>query len=145
MYARFTDSDTRAWYHPGIHFCVEKGYKNGVSDTEFAPDGTLSRAIIVTILWRMEGSPVVNYAMSFGDLEGDQWYTEAIRWAQSTKVVTGYDENTFGPNNDVTREQLAAILYRYADFKGIDVSQRADLSRFEDAGIISDWAVENIQ
>ena len=118
---------------------------NGVSDTAFDPSGTLSRAMIVTILWRMEGSPVVNYAMSFADVAADQWYTEAIRWAQSTKVVSGYDADTFAPNSNVTREQLATILYRYADFKGIDVSQRADLSRFEDAGSISDWAAKSIQ
>jgi len=145
VYAKFTDSDPKAWYHPGVHFCVEKGYMNGVSATKFDPSGTLSRGMIVTMLWRMEGSPVLNYAMSFRDVAADQWYTEAIRWAQSTGVVTGYSAYSFGPNNNVTREQLAAILMRYAAYKGIDVSKRADLSKFTDAKSVSGWALENVK
>ena len=141
----FIDTANNYWWHDGVHFCVENGYMVGVSTDKFNPNGTLSRAMIVTILWRMEGSPVVNYAMSFKDVANGQWYTEAIRWAQSTGVVTGYNADSFGPNNNVTREQLAAILYRYADFKGMDVSERANLSKFSDASSISGWALENMK
>ena len=145
VYAKFPDADTRAWYHDGVHFCVERGYMVGVAPDRFAPDGTLSRAMIVTMLWRMEGSPVADYAMSFKDVASGQWYTEAIRWAQSTGVVLGYNDDAFGPGDDVTREQLAAILHRFAGYKGIDVSARATLDGFADVNRISGWALENIR
>ena len=143
--AKFADVDLSAWYHDGIHFCVEKKYMNGISENIFQPKNTLSRAQIVMILWNMEGNPNVNYDMSFKDVIADAWYTEAIRWAQSTGVVLGYDAEHFGPGDDVTREQLAAILMRYAAFKGIDVSGRADLAKFTDADAISAWALENVK
>lgn len=146
IYAKFTDSYTKAWYHDGVHFCVENGYLVGVTTDKFAPSDTLSRGMIVTMLWRMEGSPVADYAMSFKDVADGQWYTEAIRWAQSTGVVTGYNDEAFGPNDNVTREQLAAFLMRYAAYKGIDVSKRADvIARFSDAKSISAWALENVK
>ena len=145
VYAKFTDAETTAWYHDGVHFCVENGYMNGVSETQFAPNGTLSRAMIVTMLWRMAGSPVVDYAMSFTDVADGQWYTEAIRWAQSTGVVNGYDAESFGTNDNITREQLASILMRYAALKGVDVAKKADLAKFDDAASISSWALESVE
>lgn len=145
VYAKFTDADTKAWYHDGVHFCVANGYMQGVSADKFAPNGTLSRGMIVTMLWRMEGEPVVNYAMSFKDVPADKWYTEAIRWAQSTGVVDGYSADAFGPSDDVTREQLAAILYNYAKLKGqgftgswmflLDFVDRADISSWADEAV----------
>ena len=117
---------------------------NGMSATTFAPKNNTSRAMIVTVLWRLEGSPYVNYAMSFEDVEPGQWYTEAIRWAQAENIVKGYSEAEFGPDNLITREQLAAIFYRYAEYKGYDVTARADLEAFEDANEIGAWAAENI-
>lgn len=141
----FKDTSNTAWWHDGIHYCVEQGLMNGVASDQFAPNGATTRAMIVTILWRMEGSPATSYSMSFTDVPAGQWYTEAIRWAQSTGVVTGYDAQTFGPNNNVTREQLAAILYRYTAHKGGDVSQRSTLAQFTDVSQISSWALENIQ
>ena len=141
----FKDTANDAWWHDGIHYCVQQGLMNGVASDQFAPNGTTTRAMIVTILWRMEGSPATSYGMSFTDVPAGQWYTEAIRWAQSTGVVTGYDAQTFGPNNNVTREQLAAILYRYTAHKGGDVSQRSTLAQFTDVSQISSWALENIQ
>ena len=92
----------------------------------------------------MEGAPVVNYAMSFTDVAPDQWYTEAIRWAQANGIVNGYSAEKFGTNDPITREQMAAILYRYAGFKGYDVSAKADLSKFADADKIGGWAVDAI-
>ena len=141
----FKDTANNAWWHDGIHYCVQQGLMNGVASDQFAPNGTTTRAMIVTILWRMEGSPATSYGMSFTDVPAGQWYTEAIRWAQSTGVVTGYDAKTFGPNDNVTREQLAAILYRYTAHKSGDVSKRSTLAQFTDVNQISSWALENIQ
>ena len=141
----FKDTANNAWWHDGIHYCVQQGLMNGVASDQFAPNGTTTRAMIVTILWRMEGSPATSDGMSFTDVPAGQWYTEAIRWAQSTGVVTGYDAKTFGPNDNVTREQLAAILYRYTAHKGGDVSKRSTLAQFTDVNQISSWALENIQ
>ena len=116
----------------------------GVSDTKFAPKLSTSRAMIVTVLWRLEGEPCVKYAMSFKDVKDGQWYTEAIRWAQSTGVVKGYSAEKFGPDDPITREQMAAIFCRYAEYKGMDVSAEADLSKFTDANKIGSWAVDNV-
>ena len=142
VYAKFTDADTKAWYHDGVHFCVENGYMQGVSATAFNPAGTTTRAMIVTMLWRMEGKPVANYAMSFKDVKADQWYTEAIRWAQSTGVVKGYSAEAFGPNDPITREQMATILYRYAKYHSIDVTNTNTLVGYTDVNKVSTWALD---
>ena len=119
---------------------------NGVTLNEFAPDSPLSRGMIVTMLWRLEGNPVVNYEMSFGDIESERWYTEAVRWAQSTGIVNGYVGSLlFGPNDNITREQLATILMRYAAYKTFDVSARADLKEFIDVQLINSWANDGIK
>ncbi len=145
VYAKFTDADTTAWYHDGVHFCVENGLMNGVADDKFAPSGTLSRGMIVTMLWRMEDEPVVNYAMTFKDVAAGKWYTEAIRWAQSTGVAGGYSADSFGPDDDVTREQLATILYNYAKLKGQGFTGSwMFLLDFADRTGISSWADEAV-
>lgn len=147
VYAKFTDADTKAWYHDGVHFCVDNGYMQGVSANKFNPSGTLSRGMIVTMLWRMEGEPVVNYAMTFKDVPADKWYTEAIRWAQSTGVVDGYSADSFGPDDNVTREQLAAILYNYAVLKGVDTekfTENTNTLSHNDVFTISDWATSGM-
>ena len=143
--AQFTDTANDAWWHDGIHYCVEHGLMNGVGDGLFDPNGTTSRAMIVTMLWRMEDRPATRSTTSFKDVSADAWYAEAVRWAQSTGIVKGYDADSFGPDDDITREQLAAILYRYAEYLGVSVSQRADLSGYSDTGKISAWAAENMQ
>lgn len=139
----YTDLDMTAWYHDGVHFCIENKLMNGTSTTTFAPGATTSRAMIVTILWRLAGEPVVNYAMNFEDVDADQWYTEAIRWAASEGIVNGYSDAAFGPNDNITREQLATILYRYEQkngggFKGMWMI-RMD---YVDLADVSDWAYE---
>ncbi|MBQ8401352.1 MAG: S-layer homology domain-containing protein, partial [Clostridia bacterium] len=98
-----------------------------------------------TILWRMEGSPAVDSLMRFADVPAGQWYTEAIRWASSNGIVNGYSDTAFGPDDAITREQLAAILWRYAKAGGHDVSHTADLSGYSDAAQISSWASEAMQ
>ena len=139
----FTDLDTSEWYHDSVHFCVENGIMNGTSDTTFDPAGTTTRAQLVTMLWRLEGKPYVNYLYGFKDVEPEQWYTEAIRWAAAEKIVNGYDAETFGTNDSVTREQTAAILYRYADYKGIDIdsyTENVNTLSFDDVFEISEFA-----
>lgn len=149
---KFSDTDKKLWYHDGIHFCLDKGLMAGTSANSFAPDGATTRGQIVTILWRLEGEPVVNYAMSFTDVAADQWYTEAIRWAQANGIVAGYSADKFGTNDPITREQMATILYRYADFRGYDVSvdENTNFLSFNDFWDVSEyaktpmmWAIEN--
>lgn len=140
----FVDTENTAWWHDGIHYCIANGLMNGIASDQFAPDATTTRAMIVTILWRIEGSPMTDYAMSFADVSQGSWYTEAIRWAQSVGVVLGYSETAFGPEDFVTREQLAAILYRYAAHCGVDVTARNSLTQYLDAGEISAWALDNL-
>ena len=115
---------------------------NGVTDTAFAPDTATSRAMLVTILWRMEGSPVVNYFMQFEDVLQEQWYTEAIRWAASTGIVNGYSNTKFGVNDSITREQMATILYRYSISKGFALFDNTYVSFFGDATKVSTWAYD---
>ena len=113
----FTDAKTDAWYHNGVHYCLANGLMDGIPGNLFDPNGTTTRAQLVTILWRLEGKPVVNYLMQFDDVASDSWYTEAVRWAAAEKIVEGHD-GKFDPNGAITREQLATILYRYEQYKG---------------------------
>ena len=141
----FTDVNRNGWYADALRWAINNGVMNGLSSDTFAPDGDTTRAMIVTMLWRMEGSPTVNYAMSFPDVAEETWYTEAVRWANASRIVTGYSDGRFGSSDPVTREQLAAILYRYAQVKGEDVSKTADLSAFNDAASVSSWATSAMQ
>ena len=135
----FTDVDQELWYHEGIDYAIEQGLMNGTSSTTFEPGSTTTRGMIVTILYRLEGAPAAA-ASSFQDVADGQWYTDAVAWAAANGIVTGYDANTFGPMDPITREQMAAILYRYAAYKGYDVSQKADLSKYQDQSAIGAYA-----
>src|SRR5699024_840496 len=104
-----------------------------------------TRAQIATLLWRLEGSPVVSYSMKFEDVDADSWYGEAVRWAASEGIVTGYGGNRFGPDDLITREQMAVMLYRYAQYKDYDVTAGADLSGYADADAVSSWALAGMQ
>ncbi len=145
--AKFTDAAPTAWYHDGVHYCVEHGLMVGTSATEFAPDMPASRAMIVVILWREEGCPVVNYLMPYDDVAPETWYTEAVRWATSEGIVGGYGNGHFGPDDPITREQLGVMLWRYAKNKGRSVSLGEDTNilSFKDFGQISEWAVPALQ
>ena len=139
----FTDVADTAWYADAVQYAYERGLMTGVSESEFAPNGTATRGQIVTILWRLAGSPVVNYAMRYADMDEGAWYGEAVRWAASTGVVTGYTESSFGPNDAITREQLAAILYRYVKTQGQGFTGMWYFPlRYDDAASISSWADE---
>lgn len=145
--AAFGDLTATAWYHDGVHYCLENGLMRGVSGGKFLPDGSTTRAQLVTILWRLEGSPETTGAVRFGDTASGAWYTEAVRWAVGCGVVKGYDNGCFGPNDAVTREQMAAILYRYAQHKGYDVSAGEDTNilSFDDAFAVSEYAIPAMQ
>ena len=145
--AAYEDLDCVAWYHDGVHFALENGIMNGVSDQMFAPNSSTSRAMIVTMLWRMEGEPVVNDTTRFADVPSDTWYTEAVRWAASERIVDGYSAERFAPNDNVSREQLATILWRYAKYKGTDKipASKINLGIYLDAEHISRWAYDGMQ
>ena len=139
----FADAAPTAWYHDGVHYCLENGLMRGVSGGKFLPDGITTRAQLVTILWRLEGSPETTGAVRFDDVAGGAWYTQAVRWAAGCGVVKGYDNGRFGPDDAVTREQMAMILYRFAGYKGYDVSIGGDTNilRFTDGAAVSGYAV----
>ena len=119
---------------------------NGTSDNLFSPYATTTRGMVVTVLHRLEGEPVVNYSMSFDDVANGTWYTEAVRWAASEKIVEGYGGN-FGVNDAITREQLVTILYRYAQYKGYDVSvgENTNILSYDDSFSISEYAYPALQ
>ena len=139
----FDDADPTAWYHDGVHFALENGMMNGVGDGKFDPDGTTTRAMIVTILYRLEGEPVIRSGMPFSDVKESDWYAKAVSWAESKGIVNGFEDGTFRPNAPITREQLAAILYRYEQSKGGGfVGAWMFLLDYPDAAEISSWADE---
>ena len=135
----FTDVKKSDWFYQAVQFAVSSGMMNGTSSSSFQPGINLSRSMIATILWRLENSPAGNPAQ-FTDVPMDQWYTEAVNWAAANGLVNGYGNSAFGPEDDITREQMAAILYRYAQFKGYDHTVQGDLSQFTDGSQTSDWA-----
>ena len=137
----FNDVNSSDWFYSAVKYVYENGIMNGIIDTQFAPDMTTTRGMLVTVLYRMEGSPAAE-AAAFADVAADQYYAPAIAWASANGIVEGYDENTFAPDDIITREQMAAILYRYASAKGMDTSARGDLSVFADAASISEYAVD---
>ena len=139
----FTDLDPNAWYHDGVHFCLENGFMIGMGDGRFDPDGATTRAMIVTVLYRVEGKPAVTGGSPFGDVATGAWYTDAVIWAAANGIVNGYEDGTFHPDDAITREQLAAILYRYAQSKGQGFQGLWSFPLdFPDAGEVSEWADE---
>ena len=134
----FIDIAPDAWYKDAVQYAYDNGLMTGVSDTEFAPEATTTRAMIVSILARLEGVESAQ-AAGFADVDND-WYATAVNWAANVGVVNGYEDNTFRPNTAITREQLAAILMNYASYKGEDVSNRASLANYTDQP--STWATE---
>ena len=141
----FTDVSEGDWFYDPVVYAYDEGLMTGTSATEFAPNVTMTRAMIVSVLYRLEGSPDLsegNLGYPYEDVEGDAWYAMPVYWARESGVMAGYSDSTFGPNDPITREQLAATLYKYAAYKGEDVSARADLSGYSDAATISDWAEE---
>lgn len=141
-YSKLPFSDVRIadWFYNDVKYVYEKGMMAGTAADVFAPNATTTRAMIVTILYRLEGSPAVTGTSAFVDVPAGQWYTDAVNWAAANQIVKGTSATTFAPNDSITREQMAAILYRYAQYKGYDVTKKADLSGYSDNGQVSAYA-----
>lgn len=140
--ADFADVAADAWYADAVQYVYENGMMSGTSETTFSPDQTTTRGMIVTILYRLENEPAVTGTTAFTDVAANQYYANAVAWAAQNGIVSGIDAATFAPNNAITREQMAAILYRYAQFKGYDVSAKADLSVYTDAANVGAYAAD---
>lgn len=136
----FGDVKSADWFYNDVKYVYEKGMMAGTAADVFAPNTTTTRAMIVTILYRLEGSPAVTGTSAFVDVPAGQWYTDAVNWAAANQIVKGTSATTFAPNDSITREQMAAILYRYAQYKGYDVTKKADLSGYSDNGQVSAYA-----
>ena len=138
----FSDVTESDWFYDAVTYAYENGLMDGVGAGLFAPNSETTRAQLVTILHRLAGQPVPSGDSGFSDVETGTWYTDAVAWAAQNGIVNGVSDTQFAPGDDITREQLAVILYRYATYQGYDVSQRADLSGFVDAGTINTYAQE---
>ena len=140
----FTDVENGAWYADAVAWAAANDIVNGTSATTFSPNGTMTRAMLVTALWRLEGEPAAAGTSGFPDVKPDAWYTEAVDWASQTDIVSGTGAG-FDPEGSVTREQIASILYRYAKLKGWDVSKTANLQDFADGTDTSAWATRAME
>lgn len=140
----FVDVPVGAWYYNAVGYAVENGLMSGTSSRTFQPDATLSRGMIAQMLYALEGKPNVSSVAGFKDVSPDDWYAKAANWAQSKGVITGYNGDVFGPNDPLTREQLALILFNYANLNGYDTSAKASLSSFDDGASTSAWAKDAV-
>ena len=136
----FTDVSEKDWFYNDAMFVYKNGLMLGTSKTLFSPHGTVTRGMMATILWRMEGSLAPKGENSFTDVEAGRWYADAITWAAENGIFAGYSMDKFGPDDPITREQLTAIFYRYADYKGYKLTITGNLDKFEDADKITDYA-----
>ncbi len=137
----YSDVSASAWYAKAVAYVTEKGMMEGDSG-KFMPLDKLTRSQMAQVLFNLEGKKSVNYALTFGDMNGTEWYAEAVRWAASEQIVNGYDNGNFGPNDPITREQLVTVLYRYAQYKGLDTATTEEnLTSFADAAQVSGYAV----
>ncbi|MBM6871484.1 S-layer homology domain-containing protein, partial [Pseudoflavonifractor phocaeensis] len=141
----YADVQETDWFYDAVKYASENGMMNGTGGGLFSPSMVTNRAMIVTILYRLEGEPEVTGATSFSDVAAGQWYTDAILWAAQKGVVTGYDTGLFGPDDAITREQMATILYRYAQYKEYDTTASGDVTTFTDGSSVSAYAVEAVK
>ena len=134
----FSDVPAGAWYAEAVAWCRENGVMSGTSSTQFSPDEPLSRAMIATILWKRSGGPSAAAGTAFADVPAGSWYETAVRWAASQGLMAGYGQHQFGPEDPVSREQLTAVLWKFAGSP--DIGDTGDAQDFADAGAISPWA-----
>ena len=139
----FTDVPDTAWYNQAVGYVYGSGMMSGTDSTAFSPDSPTSRGMIVTILHRMQGTPSASGA-SFADVPAGQWYADAVAWASANKIVSGYENGNFGPDDPITREQMAAILYRYAAYNRYDSTASGDVSVFSDGDKVSAYALDAV-
>ena len=140
----FTDVKSGDWFYEDVQYVYSKGMMVGTKEDQFTPHATTTRGMIITILYRLEGEPTVSGLNAFDDVAEGEWYSAAVKWAVKNEIVGGYGNGKFGPEDVITREQMAVILYRYAAFKGQDMTKAADLSKFTDNGEISGYAVPSL-
>ena len=143
----YTDVNENDWYYPYVKDVFEKGLMTGLNETTFGPNQELVRAQFAVILWRMAGSPTVDYSSKFKDVPKGAFFTDAVMWASENGIVTGYTDGSgnFGSNDKITREQLATMLYRFAEKMGLDTSNTIDSGTFPDGNKVSDFAIEGIE
>lgn len=139
----FTDVNGH-WAENAVNFVVEQNLFNGTSETTFSPNANMTRAMLVTVLWRLDGKPQPATAPVFKDVAEGAYYADAVAWANANGIIKGYSNTEFAPNDNITREQMAAILYRYAEFKGYATAERADLKGYSDYNKISGYALDNL-
>ena len=144
---KFTDLSDDAWYSDSAKYVLENGLMKGVTDTTFAPNENLTRAMLVTVLYRAEGEPATNRSIPFSDIDMGAYYANAVSWAKQNGIVNGVTENEFAPNIDITREQIATIMHRYAMYKGDDVEsgENTNILSYDDSDSISDYAISSMQ
>lgn len=140
----FNDVKEEDWFYESVKYANENDLFKGTTETNFNPRAPMTRSMMVTVLWRMEKEPVVNYLMTFEDVNQEEYYAEAIRWASSEKIVQGHSTTEFKPDEMISREEMVTMLYRYAIHKEMDmeVTEEADLTKFIDSNAISDYAME---
>jgi len=136
----YSDVSSSAWYYDAVQYAVENGLMNGTGDATFSPLASLNRAMLVTVLYRLAGEPAITGSDSFSDVTADSWYGDAVSWASENAIVLGIGDSSFQPDGSITREQIATILYRYAQSSGYDVSKADDLASFSDAAKVSSYA-----
>lgn len=140
----FVDVPAGAWYEAQVYEAAEKGYMTGVDSTHFAPLDNVTRATVVTVLWRMEGKPAASALSGFSDVAAGDWYAQSIAWAKEKGIADGNGKGGFDPDKNVTRQELAVLLTRYDEYKGVKLAEGA-LNLFNDANQISSWAKEGMQ
>jgi len=141
----FVDTKTNAFYENALKYLYSNGYVTGTTKITFSPNDKLSRAMLVTILWNMEGRPKASGTNKFPDVKNGAWYTDAIVWASTSGVVNGNKDGTFTPNNNITRQEVAVMLCNYAKYKGKNVTSSKDLSTFKDNSRVASWALPSMR
>lgn len=139
----FADVTENMWFYQAVKYAYDNGFMTGVSDSEFAPDSTLTRAMFVSALYRIENEPTVNGELNFSDVADDSWYAKAVLWAYNNDIISGISETEFAPNTDITREQMAAIMYRFAKFKGYNLN--SEEITYSDVNEIADYAIDSVK
>lgn len=139
----FTDVTENMWFYQAVKYAYDKGFMTGVSDSEFAPDITLTRAMFVSALYRIENEPTADGELNFSDVADDSWHAKAVLWAYNNDIISGKTETEFDPNSDITREQMAVILYRYAKTKGYNSD--SDEITYSDVKDIAEYAIDSVK
>ena len=142
---QFSDVQSADWFYGAVKYAMQKELFRGISASTFAPNAPMTRSMLVTVLYRLEGEPAVTGESGFTDIPGGRWDSDAVTWASANQIVSGYGDGRYGANDPIMREQLAAILYRYTQYKGHDVTKTADLKHYTDASSLSPWAEDAVK